>query len=213
MKHETSVALHDYWRSRQGRAGAAAGQIRAVELAPLLTSLFLLDFDPSAGPRFRYCGAAISARYGRDLTNEQFLALWSRSDRYSVERDLRVVVMRSAGLVAGVMGETAGGGFTAFEMVILPLAGDAGTAGAIGSMARVGGHEELNPIRARLVAQTLRSVRFLPPAERGGPAAALATPATPDLGPSEILRRYRHLTVVPGGKAILPPPAKRAGHP
>ena len=205
MKHETSVALHDYWQSRHGRAGAPAGQIRAAELAPLLASLFLLEFDLSAGPRFRFCGAAISARYGRDLANEDFLTLWNSSDRPLVERHLRIVSMRSAGLVAGVMGETVGGGFTAFEMVILPLAGESGTAGAIGSMARIGGHDELNRIHARLVAQSLHSSRFLPAAGHSVERTpALAMRAAPEFRPPEARRRYRHLTLLPGGKRSSP---------
>lgn len=200
MKHSTSVALHAYWQTCHGRSGVPVGDIVAAELAPILPSLFLTDLDPGAGLRFRFCGAAIAGRHGRDLTDESFLALWDALDRATLERDVRTLAARSAGLVAGVLAETVGAGVTSFEMLLLPLAGEAGAAGMIGSMVRIGGHEETNRIRARWVSQTLRSVRFLSPARPGALRAAVPAAAVPRAGPSEVRRRYRHLTVLPGGK-------------
>ena len=145
MKHATSTALYAYWQRSHGPTGVPAAEIRAAELAPILPCLFLVDLDLAAGLRFRYCGASIAMRYGRDLTHESFLALWGAADRELLERDVRVMALRASGLVAGVLAETVGGGFTSFEMLILPLSGSAtSTAGAIGSMVRIGGHEEMN---------------------------------------------------------------------
>lgn len=199
MKHETSLALYAYWEGCRRTTGVRARGIRAAELAPILPSLFLLDLPPSGSFRFRFCGATLAARYGRDLCDEAFLPLWNAEDRSTLEPNLRFIAARAAGLVAGVMAETVGGGFTSFEMLLLPLAGDNGAAGAIGSMVRVGGHEETNRIRARIVAQWLRSIRFLPepePAKPARPAAAYMVPTFP----AGSGRRYRHLTVVSGGK-------------
>src|SRR4051812_21588974 len=85
MKHATSMALHAYWQGCRGRTGVSAGQIRAVELAPILPSLFLIELNLPAGARFRFCGATIATRYGRDLTQESFLALWNAEDRELLE--------------------------------------------------------------------------------------------------------------------------------
>jgi hypothetical protein len=200
MKHATSIALHQYWRSCHARTGVPAGEIRAIELAPLLPSLFLVDLDLAAGLRFRFCGASLARRYGRDLTDESFLALWNAADRQALERDVRVIAIRSTGLVAGVIAETVGSGVTSFEMLILPLAGETGAAGAIGSMARIGGHEETNRIRARLVSQSLRSVRFLPPVEKRPSRGPETAPAALPAMLSAARRQYGHLTVVTGGK-------------
>ena len=56
-------------------------------------SVFLIDLDASegAGFRFRFCGASIATRYGRDLTDESFLALWSPTDAGALKRDLCAV--------------------------------------------------------------------------------------------------------------------------
>jgi hypothetical protein len=198
MKHETSVALYQYWQSCRRKECVPISGIRAGELAPLLPSLFLIDLARARQPIFRFCGASVAARYGRDLTDDNFLALWSKEDQKTLDADLRSIRVHSTGLIAGVLAETVGG-FTTFEMLLLPLAGESGRAGAIGSMARIGGHEEVNRIRARIVAQGLRSVRFLPREEspqKAVPAAAFEVLPSVHAGP----RRYGHLTVLSGGK-------------
>jgi hypothetical protein len=200
MKHATSIALHSYWQSCHDAGGVPAGGIRAAELAPILPSLFLIDLTAHTGTCFRYCGAAIALRYGRDLTDESFLALWKLGDRDRLERELRAMAVHSTGLVAGVTGETVGGGFSAFEMLLLPLAVDSGMGGAIGSMARIGGHDEANRIRARLVSQSLRSTRFLSAAHHPVVPVAHAVEPCPPRPLSSVPRRHRHLTVVSGGR-------------
>src|SRR5262245_37961303 len=78
MKHEVSTALYGYWLSRHRAEQVRASGIQAAELAPLLPSLFLIELEGSDRPafRFRFCGASIARRYGHDLTDESFLALW-----------------------------------------------------------------------------------------------------------------------------------------
>ena len=202
MKNEVSTALYDYWLSRHRDTPVRASGIRPAELAPLLPSLFLIELDTSDRPqfRFRFCGASIATRYGRDLTDESFLELWDNPDRSMLQRDLRALAFRSTGTVAGVLAETLGGGVISYEMVLLPLAGENGAAGAIGSMVRTGGHDETNRIRARIVAQSLRSIRFLPVA--GSEALRGYSRAAPFLSAADLgmRRRYGHLTVVTGGK-------------
>jgi len=200
MKHQTSTALYEYWLSCHADQAVRAGFISAAELAPLLPDIFLVDLDPAEEGRFRFCGAAIASRYGRDLSDESFLALWGPDDRRALQRHFRVMASRASGMVTGVMGETMGGGFVAYEMLLLPLVGGQGGAGVLGSMLRIGGHEEQNRIRGRIVAQSLSSIRFLPAAK---PGASTARPATADAlsrAPARTIRRYGHLTVVSGGK-------------
>jgi hypothetical protein len=202
MKHEISRALYDYWISRYRDAEVRASGIRAVELAPLLPSLFLIELDPAERPlfRFRYCGASIATRYGRDLSDENFLELWDASDQATLRRDLRAPAFRSTGMVVGVLAETLGGGVISYETLLLPLAGENGTAGAIGSMTRIGGHDETNRLRARIVTQSLRSIRFLPVAGQQAQRGNLLRAVAPAAEEFQIHRRYGHLTVLTGGK-------------
>jgi hypothetical protein len=198
MKHDTSLALYGYWQSCHRETGVPPLGIRAAELAPILPSLFLIELDLAAGLRFRFCGAAMATRYGRDLTDSSFLDLWNSEDRETLAQSVRLMASRTTGLVAGVMGESVAGGFTSFEMLLLPLAGEARISGAIGSMVRIGGHEEMNRIRAKLASQRLRSVRFLP-AERRRARNREPDEMQPAMV-SQVRRRYGHLTLVSGGK-------------
>jgi hypothetical protein len=198
MKHATSLALHGYWQKRQRSDGVRAKVIDAAELAPILNSVFLLATDARGEPAFTFCGADIAARYGRDLCHEGFLDLWGGTDREVIADHIRTLSADRNGLVAGIIAETFGGGFTCFEILLLPLSGGSGTAGLLGSMARVGGHEENNRMRARIVGQSLRSSRFVPATKREfrleGAGLVSRAPG------GETPRRYGHLTVLPGGK-------------
>jgi hypothetical protein len=202
MKHETSKALYDYWLSCHHGAGVRATMVRAADLAAILPSLFLIDIDRSESGRFRFrfCGAAIATRYGRDLSDEDFLALWGPLDATMLSGDLRAAAFRSTGMVAGVMAETLGGGFVSLEMLLLPLAGETGTAGAIGSLERIGGNDDANRVRARVVGQSLRSIRFLPDTRGELVRLRLSAPPVAVAASLEMPRRYGHLTVLSGGK-------------
>jgi hypothetical protein len=208
MKHETTRALYNYWLGRRRGAGVRPTAVRAADLTAILPALFLIDLENVEAPafRFRFCGASISTRYGRDLTDESFLSLWNATDAASLKRDLRAGAFRSTGMVAGVMAETVGGGVIAHEMLLLPLSGENGAAGAIGSMQRIGGHDEANRVRARIVAQSLRSIRFLPDAGSGFGEKRFAAPVAARAVIVETPRRYGHLTVVPGGRPAAETP-------
>jgi len=202
MKHETSAALYAYWLSCHRGAVVRATMIRAADLAAILPSLFLIDIDKSDSGnfRFRFCGAALATRYGRDLSDENFLAPWSSADATMLRGDLRAAAFRSSGMIAGVMAETVGGGFVSLEMLLLPLSGETGTAGAIGSLVRIGGHEETNRVRARVVGQSLRSIRFLPDTRAELMRTRFATLPVAAGASFQMPRRYGHLTVLSGGK-------------
>jgi hypothetical protein len=202
MKHETSKALYAYWLGCHRGTGVRATAVRAADLAAILPSLFLIDIEKTdnARFRFRFCGASISTRYGRDLSEEDFLMLWNPTDTTTLKRDLSASAFRSTGMVTGVMGETLGGGVVSLEMLLLPLTGETGTAGAIGSMVRIGGHDETNRVRARVVAQAIRSIRFLPDTRPDFLRASLATAPVASAASFKMPRRYGHLTVVEGGK-------------
>src|ERR1044072_1079350 len=97
MKHEVSTALYEDWLSPHRAEPVRASGIQPADLAPLLPSLFLIELESSDRPefRFRFCGASIATRYGHDLTDESFLALWDSPDRSMLQRDLCALAFRS----------------------------------------------------------------------------------------------------------------------
>lgn len=167
--------------------------LRLQALGAAITDVFTLDAPIRTGT-YGFCGAALALRYGRDLAGEPFLARWSVDDRIVLERHLRSMAADGAGIVIGLTAETAAGGFTSFESLLLPVASANGI-GVVGSMSRIGGHDDSNRIRARIVAQFLRSVRVMQTVR-----PARLPSARPGLPPPPKRRNYGHLTLVTGGK-------------
>ncbi len=207
MKHIVSRQLYAYWNRRRGNQSAPCrSAIEPYDLGPMLVDTFLLDLKGTNGTKFRFCGSNIAMRYGRDLGDEDFLALWNDDDRKSLAHHLTLMAEDAVAMIAGVVAETAGGGFIAFEMVLLPLSGASGRAGrcdcAIGSLVRTGGHSDTNRVGARIVSQSLRSMRFLTPRVEPfmkAPDRSIPPPPAPDM--SEARRKYGHLIVMDGGKS------------
>ncbi len=203
MKHIVSRQLYAYWNRRRGdRPAPDRSAIEPYDLGPMLVDTFLLNLKGGDKTNFRFCGSSIALRYGRDLANEDFLALWNEDDRSSLSRYLRLMGQEAVAMTAGVVAETAGGGFTTFEMVLLPLSSSRGFDRAIGSLVRIGGHSDTNPVGARIVSQSMRSMRFLTPrAEPFLHAPDRSIPPPPSPAISSVRRKYGHLVVMDGGKS------------
>ena len=207
MKNAATVALYQHWQRLRGSGTEVArADIQPRDFGPLLPDLFLLETDLAAGAPFRYCGAALARRYGRDLEGEGFLALWGAADQALVRRHLAEMGDHRSGVVMGVMAETAGAGVISFELLLLPLKGHESADSTIGSMMRIGGHDDANRIRARIVSQEIRSVRILGDERQGGRWSRLKaermSPPTekPRRSSAPFRSRARHLTLVIGGK-------------
>jgi len=194
LKHPTSVALREHWEACcRGPDLPEGSALQLQTLGAAVTDAFTIE-APIRDGVYGFCGSALALRYGRDLAGESFLARWSAEDRTVLDRHLCAMASGGAGIVLGLTAETAAGGFTSFEALLLPVSHETGI-GAVGSMARVGGHDDANRIRARIVAQFLRSVRVL---ESVRPTR-LPTPRTRyPLPPRR--RNPGHLTLIAGGK-------------
>jgi hypothetical protein len=202
MKHESSIALFSAWDRWRGDAQLAdPSLVSPADLGALLPDLILIDLaEPDF--RFRFSGAGVATRYGRDLQDESFLSIWQAADAAGMTRLLAGIKTRRTGIVAGFHGETAGGGYTAFELLLLPLGTDNACVSAVGLIVRTGGHDDANRLRARLVSQTLVSVRVLESSRPGRPRR-LQHPLESQRRVSldGFRSRYGHLTVIHGGRA------------
>jgi hypothetical protein len=58
--------LFDYWcEKRQGRTMPAKDDIDPIEISWALTRIFLMDYDPADGFRYRLAGSEVAAVFGR----------------------------------------------------------------------------------------------------------------------------------------------------
>jgi hypothetical protein len=203
MKHIVSRQLYAYWNRRRGSQPAPdRSAIEPYDLGPMLVDTFLLDLNGADRANFRFCGSNIALRYGRDLADEDFLSLWSNDDRRSLTHHLSLMGEDAVALAAGVVAETASGGFITFEMLLLPLSNARGCDRAIGCFVRTGGHSDANRVGARIVSQSLRSMRFLTPRNQpfmNAPDRSIPPPPAPAM--SDARRKYGHLIVMDGGKS------------
>ena len=198
MKHTISRELFEYWnRRRDGKNVPDRSAIEPFDLGRKLVDTFLIQIDQAGEPRYRFCGSSIANRYGRDLTGEDLLLAWSMDDRRDIMSSITQMLQTGLGFVAGLAAETAGGGLINYELTILPLRGETEIDQAIGSLVRVGGHEETNRVRDRIVAQTLRTVRVLEERDKAFLRPRDITHRLPALPQSsQIRKRYGHLAVV-----------------
>ncbi len=202
MKHKISRELFEYWNRRRGENNVPErAAIEPYDLGRKLVDTFLIQLDKSGEPFFRFCGSNIANRYGRDLTGDSFLLAWSIDERREIEVNFSQMVQTGLGFVVGVAAETAGGGMINYELTILPLRGETNIDQAIGALVRIGGHEETNRVRDRIVAQTLRTVRVLEERDKAFLQPRDITHRLPPLPrASHIRKHYGHLAVLNGGK-------------
>jgi len=202
MKHKVSRELFEYWNRRRGQEKVPQrSAIEPFDLGRKLVDTFLIQSNASGDPIFRFCGSNIANRYGRDLTGENFLMAWPVDERPEIKGNFTRMSQTGLGFVGGFAAETAGGGIINYELTILPLRGGAKLDQAIGAIVRVGGHEETNRVRDRIVSQTLRSVRVLEERDKAFLEPRDITHRLPPLPkPAQIRKHYGHLAVVNGGK-------------
>ena len=200
MKHTTSRELFEYWnRRRAGNPVPLRADIEPFDLGRKLVDTFLIQIDGTGSSKYRFCGSNIANRYGHDLTGEDFLLAWSVEDRQQVANGLRQMLQSGHGFIAGLAAETAGGGLINYEMTVLPLRGENEIDQAIGSLVRVGGHDETNRVRDRIIAQVLRTVRILEERDKAFLQSRDITQNLPPLPQSSRFRKqYGHLAVVAG---------------
>ena len=190
MKHETSTALYAYWLAASATPACRrrrSARPSSLRFSPPYSSLIWISPPAFASA---ICGASIATRYGRDLTRRKLPGPLGRARP-------RAARARPAGDGVALhrpgrrrAGETVGGGFISFEMLILPLSG--GRRRGRGDRLD-GAHRRARGDRIgsapEFVAQSLRSVRFLPAVEGG------AIPA---------LRRHRRASLPRGSSGGAP---------
>lgn len=121
MKHAATRMLFSYWDALRGeRAAPDRGEIEPGEIRHILADTFILENED--GPaRFRLAGTRLCALFGCELKNAPFSAIWDPATPDDGARQIDIVTSETAGIVGGVVGETARGEKLDMELLLLPL--------------------------------------------------------------------------------------------
>jgi hypothetical protein len=122
MKNMSTRLVFEYWDALRGeRAAPERGEIEPGALRHALADTFVLENEP-IGPVFRLAGTRLCALFGSELRGRTFAALWPDVESQGDMRRLVQTVMdETAGAVAGLSAETAGGAPIYLELLLLPL--------------------------------------------------------------------------------------------
>jgi hypothetical protein len=122
MKQATTRMLFSYWDGLRGeRAAPERGEIEPGEIRHILADTFILELDPDRTATIRLAGTRFCALFGGELKGRRLESLWPEQAAREVRRSLDIVVDETAGVVAGLHGETAGGHGLDLELLLLPL--------------------------------------------------------------------------------------------
>jgi hypothetical protein len=122
MKHPTSRMLYSYWDGLRGaRAAPECSEIEPGEIRHILADTFVLEIDAARRAVFRLGGTRLCALFGRELKGEPLHGLWPADAQDEMQHLIDIVVDDTAGLVAGIAGETAAGDGLRLELLLLPL--------------------------------------------------------------------------------------------
>jgi hypothetical protein len=122
MRHASSRALYDYWNTRRGKHPAPErGDIDPAAIRHILADTFVLHIDPIVQSRFRLAGKRVCALFGREITNEPFLQIWSTESRVAVQGALTTVSEDLSCIVGSAIGVSQAGDRIDLELLLLPL--------------------------------------------------------------------------------------------
>jgi hypothetical protein len=122
MKHAATRMLFSYWDALRGeRAAPERGEIEPGEIRHVLADTFILEIGDNQRCEFRLAGTRICALFGRELKGEEFVGIWNEDARDEARRNVEIVTLETAGVVAGLVGETPSGASLDLELILLPL--------------------------------------------------------------------------------------------
>lgn len=122
MKHRSSQEFYRYWNGVRGEASAPARHDFDPEpIRHLLGDSFVISYDQQRGHPVRMAGTRLCARFGRDLRDDRFAALWASDTIAQFEDLLTVAALEQAPLVVGLTGTTAEGRTRPLELTLLPF--------------------------------------------------------------------------------------------
>ena len=127
MFHPNTEKLIAEWRAqRAGHRLPARTDLSPMQFGGMLPQLFILGREWSGLELFRLSGGLLVDLHGRELRGADFLTLWSRPDRASIEHALAEARRLAQIAVLHADGFTPEGEHLGLEIALAPLIGPTG---------------------------------------------------------------------------------------
>lgn len=211
--HSSTSQLYEYWnRQRGSRPAPERAQIEPSDIRNILPDTFILTVDDNGRFTWRLAGTRVSSLHCRELKERNFLSDWVGQERETIDALLHAVIEEAAVTVLQFQGSVGRGQPLDMEMVLMPLSiyGRAngrvlGAVVALNEPYWLG----IQPPLDRKIGNTRLLWPSGPPHSLLGEVPPLTSPhdrfarfTTPAVEVSQArARRYRHLTVMDGGKS------------
>jgi hypothetical protein len=122
MKHSASREFFDYWNGKRGDARAPErSDIDPNAMRALLGDIFVLSCEPRSGYPFRVAGTRLCARFGHDLKDTFFPALFTAASRPEIEEIVGTVADEMLPAIAGLTATNSRGAPSHLELLLLPF--------------------------------------------------------------------------------------------
>jgi len=123
--HPNTRILMDAWRRMTASPDQLSIGPQASDYPGLVSRLFVIHRTGDGAWIFSVAGEAVSSLLGRELSDHDFLSLWSGHDRLIVSSMLEAIATESEPAVVRARGETLHGKRCNVEIPLAPLAGSA----------------------------------------------------------------------------------------
>lgn len=208
--HQSTAQLYEYWNLRRGaRPAPTRAEIEPGDIRDILPDTFILSVDEGR-ISWRLAGTRVCALHCRELKERDFLSDWVGRERETIDALVQAITSEAAVTVLQFQGSSGRGVPLDVEMVLMPLATFTRANRVLGAMVALNDPYwiGIQPPSDRRIGNTRLLWPSGAPHDFQGEVPSLATSQarfaqlmTPEIElAADRARRYRHLTVMDGGK-------------
>ncbi len=121
--HPTTRSLFQVWDAiRRGRTAPSRSELDLRTIKDLLANIAVIERHPlQSAFNFRLAGTALRKVFGKELTNTDFLALWSPVEQATIAELASIVVAKHQPATVRFKGFVKDGRAEGFELILLPM--------------------------------------------------------------------------------------------
>lgn len=208
--HQSTKQLYEYWNRRRGtRPAPSRAEIEPSDIRDILPDTFILSIE-GGRTSWRLAGTRVCSLHCRELKERDFLADWLGRERETIDSLLQAIIAEAAVTVLQFQGSAGRSVPLNVEMVLMPLSTFGRANRILGAMGPLDdpywigiqppSNRKIGNTRLLWPSGTPDNFCGEPPSLTSA-QSRFTTLMTPEIElAADRARRYRHLTVMDGGK-------------